>query len=204
MKNHTTSTVATNTAPAREKRVFVGCFSILVLLVIICIGFGVHLLRPSWNTIQNAQRSPDWPQTSAQVTGARVIFNDAGQASEGRSTWVPEVTYTYQVNGTAYEGDTIRFSRLVFLKRGAKDRAQDVIDPYAGFPKVTVSHDPDDPSISVLEPGVTMGTFSAITDSVGYILIGLVGVAFLSWIFFPRRADKVKLQSPPQRESETE
>ena len=176
--------------PATDKKVMIGCFSFLVLVAIACVVYGAILFAPSRQTIQYAKESPDWPTTTAQVTSARVEFVQGSHTGSSNSTWTPEVNYTYAVDGVDYTGNTIRYAELVFRKRGARDKSQAVIDPYSNYPTVTVSYNPEDHSISVLEPGVTFQTYLMITNSIGFMAIGLAVLGFFIWLVFPRKSDK--------------
>lgn len=189
MTSNTEHTPTAEPNPSSEKKIVIGVAAIVVTLISAAMGIGIYLMGPSLELINNARQSEQWPQTNAQIASARVAFLE-GPVAQGNSLWIPEVSYTYQIDGNSYQGSQIRFAHLDFRRRGARQRAQEVINPYANFPTVVVHYKPDQPEVSVLEPGLTLRSFSLITDAIGFFFIGLVLMAVAGWIFWPRKADR--------------
>ena len=84
-------------------------------------------------------------------------------------SYYPFITYTYNVNGVAYEGNRIRYGST----GGSKSVSDNYFQKYPAGKKVKISIDPHDYGRSVLEPGVSANTivwiiiFSVLT-AMGY------------------------------------
>lgn len=179
-----TSAPAVN--PKKEKLIVFCVVGGIALLGIAFLVIGVVRIAPSRDTIQNARASTSWPRTGAKVTGARIEVIEGSVSTDTPTRHLPKVEYTYRVGEIDYTGDTIRFAELDFHRRGSRNRAQKVIDPYSNYPEVTAHYNPDAPSVSVLEPGVTLATFGALTDSLLWILFGTGILGFVGYLIWPR------------------
>jgi hypothetical protein len=84
-------------------------------------------------------------------------------------SYYPFISYTYNVNGVAYEGNRIRYGST----GGSKSVAHNYFQKYPAGKKVKISIDPNNYGRSVLEPGVSANTivwiiiFSVLT-AMGY------------------------------------
>lgn len=171
--------------PKKEKLIVFCVVGGIALVGIAFLAVGIFRMSPSWETVKNARASSDWPQTEAVITGARIEVIEGSVSTDKPTRHLPKVGYTYQVEGTEYTGENIRFAELDFRHRGSRDKAQKVIDPYSNYPTVKAHFNPADPSVSVLEPGVTLATFGAITDSLLWILFGIVILGFVGYLLWP-------------------
>ncbi|MAS94062.1 MAG: hypothetical protein CMO55_12775 [Verrucomicrobiales bacterium] len=173
--------------PKKDKLV-AGCvIGGLSLLGIAFLAVGIYRMTPSWETIQNARASTSWTETEAKITGARINVIEGSTSTGTPNRYQPTAGYTYQVDGTEYTGENIRFAELDYHNRGARNKAQKVIDPYSNYPTVKAYYNPADPSVSVLEPGVTLATFGAITDSILWLLFGIVILGFAIYLLWPQK-----------------
>lgn len=171
----------------KKDKLIAGCVTGGIALVgIAFLAVGVYRIVPSWETVQNARASTSWNETEAKITGARIEVIEGSAAGNTPMRHLPKVGYTYKVGGTEYTGDTIRFAELDFHRRGSRNKAQKVIDPYSNYPTVKTHYNPADPSVSVLEPGVTLATFGAITDSLLWLVIGIAILGFVVYLIWPR------------------
>jgi hypothetical protein len=115
-----------------------------------------------WNILQNAKASSTWPKVQGVVTQSAV-----GTSAIAMEAILPaEVTYEYSVKNLQHTSETIKFGENSY---GDRQPAADIVARYPIGKKVNVSYDPASPDKSVLEPGVTSGS---------YIVIG-IGVLFL-------------------------
>lgn len=113
--------------------------------LVVLLGLGVQLSRrarrPSPHTV--AKR---WDQTVGTIVSTSIQVRRVGSTR----TETPVVTYAYHVNGTAYQGGTVR----VIDDRQRARLAGDASRTIARYPvgsTVTVFYDPADPSRAALE-----------------------------------------------------
>ena len=120
------------------KRIFPWPFVIAGALTLV---FGVrNMLR--------AGASADWPTAAGAVKVSSVEYH---KSNEGGGTYHAEVMYEYMAGGTLRSGN-----RVAFGDYGSSNssRARGIVNKYPVGRQVTVHHDPDDPDVSVLEPGL--------------------------------------------------
>ncbi|MBI1921193.1 MAG: DUF3592 domain-containing protein [Geobacter sp.] len=113
-------------------------------------------------------RSRRWPFSLGKVILSQAVFKT--RKSGDTSCYVPEVNYTFTVEGREYTGDTISV-------RGVGSRLKDVQQIIAKYPvesQVIVFYNPKDPTDSLLEPGADASS----------ALPFIVGVVFLSFALF--------------------
>ncbi|MEL7059829.1 MAG: DUF3592 domain-containing protein [Acidobacteriota bacterium] len=106
----------------------------------------VHALRNR----RRAAASTDWPSVVGRLTdlrlwGSRKIDGEM-QAVENLS-----VAYAYRVDGTDHRGTTVAFYSLVYPE------TVDLAERLRVDSAIRVHYNPDDPSVSVLVPGLRAG-----------------------------------------------
>ena len=116
-----------------------------------------------WRIVGDARASSSWQQVEGVVTRSEVTHSTD---SDGDDSYSPRVTYGYLAGNLRQESYTIKFGENSYDSRRS---AEAIADRYPVGQKVTVYYDPARPGKSVLEPGVTGGS---------YIVLG-VGVLFL-------------------------
>lgn len=109
-------------------------------------------LRGEWRVL----RSHGWPAVEGRVTESSVFDdtrrtkNPAAKRTTSTETalYVPQVFYTFTVEGRSYSG-----SRISFTDDRTSDytAAQTLVAHYPAQSSVTVYYDPADPELSVLE-----------------------------------------------------
>ncbi len=113
-----------------------------------------------------------WPRVAVRVTSSGV---DTGVSNVGR-WWAPEVEYEYHLGGRSFRSSNIRYLMPVFYR---EDAAKLIQAEYPRDIQTEAAYDPQDPSRSVLEPGVPSGMwirglipvfFWALT---GYVFYGI-------------------------------
>jgi hypothetical protein len=144
-----------------------GCLSALGSLgIFLLIGAGLTIW--GWNILQNARASASWPTAEGVVLSSEVsLSTDA----EGSDSYSPEVTYRYLALDSSYENRTIKFGENSY---GNRRKAQEIAARYPVGKSVTVYFDPDMPARSVLEPGVSAGSYIVLGIGLFFILIALV------------------------------
>ena len=91
--------------------------------------------------------SSQWPTTAVRVTASTV---NTGVSNMGE-WWLPDVTYEYQVNGSSYYSNGIRFLMPPFY---SPDGARAIKADYPQGAEVRAFYNPKNPGQSVLESGV--------------------------------------------------
>jgi hypothetical protein len=164
------------TRPSKNKEMGKGCLSsIFSMGLFLLIGLGLSFW--GWTILQNARASASWPIAEGRVTNSEV--NHTTDA-EGGDSYSPEITYTYAVNDTNHNNSTIKFGENSYSSR---KKAEEILSNYPVGKNVTVYYDPEKPDRSVLEPGVSAGSFIVLGIGVFFILITL---AILPISFFLR------------------
>lgn len=153
-----------------------GCLSSIFSMGIFLL-IGVGLTFWGWTILQNARASASWPTADGKVTKSEVTRSTD---AEGSDSYSPEVTYTYSVNNTGFSNDTIKFGENSY---GSRNKANGIAAGYPIGKSVTVYYDPEKPERSVLEPGVSAGSYIVIGIGVFFILLTLI-IASIS--FFVR------------------
>ena len=101
-----------------------------------------------------AARNTEWPQVDGAVTSSQIDVDvQPNSSGNGMTTrYVADVAYRYAVAGQRYSSDQLGF---VKVWTGDERDARSVQRRYPVGARVRVSYDPDDPSMAVLQPGVT-------------------------------------------------
>lgn len=151
----------------------------VLVLVIVGLGFlgGLAIGRVGVRQSWEAWQSSNWPRVTGIITAADTAFatqthtvdKREGQTVRGQrevttEVWSPRLTYSFEIDGRKYEGHRIAVADVPSDKYSD---ATDVVKRYAVDTPVTVYVHPADPTLSVLEPGITFG-------AVGPIIIGAV------------------------------
>jgi hypothetical protein len=153
-----------------RKRNIWGSFLEAVLFggIFLAIGGGISFW--GWNILQNAKASSSWPTAQGNVISSDVSYSSN---ADGGESYSPEVIYQYTVNDQHYESHTIKFGENSYSSRR---KAEGIASSYPVGKEVTVYYDPQNPERSVLEPGVSGGSYIVLGIGVLFGLIGLVAV----------------------------
>jgi hypothetical protein len=152
--------------PAKTIERLGGCFDTLsVALIFLAIGAGLSFW--GWNILNNAKASISWPTAQGEIIKSQVTHRSN---SDGDS-YSPEVTYTYPVNSRSYKSYTIKFGENSY---DSKRRAEEIAASYQVGNNVTVYYDPKNPGNSVLEPGVSSGSYIVLGIGLLFLTIGLI------------------------------
>jgi hypothetical protein len=121
-------------------RLFFGFFSVIMLIGVCILAYGLHLLIKSAN-------SAGWPSTDGTVKTADIERN----SGDNGTTYAAEVTYDYRINGTLYTGNKIR---MVKISSSSTSDARADLNKYPVDKKVKVYYSPADCTDCILEPGI--------------------------------------------------
>ena len=145
-------------------------FSTIFILIFVAVGLGIAAFGA--RGVIQARASSAWPQVSGEITHSEITDSD--------SSYSPLVRYKYSVSDRAFAGERICFG-LDRMFAGYKF-AQRYTQRYPVGSPVAVYYDPDQPSQSVLEPGITKRAFIPMAFGLGFAIFG-GWFALLSWLF---------------------
>ena len=136
---------------------------------------GIGLTFWGWTILQNARASASWPTADGIVTRSEVTHSTD---SDGGDSYSPKVTYRYTVNNVSQTNTTIKFGENSYSSRR---RAETIINNYPVGKNVTVYYDPEKTDRSVLEPGVSAGSYIVIGIGVFFILLTIIITPLSFW-----------------------
>jgi hypothetical protein len=125
--------------------------------------------------LQRSVASQDWPTASGVIQNSSV---EAKSDSDSGTTYHAEILYDYTVDGTKYSGNRVDFGEY---GTGEPTHARRIVNRYPPEKKVEVHYLPDDPELSVLEPGMKAQAW--VLPCFG--LVFFVGGVLMA-IFFPK------------------
>lgn len=144
-----------------------------VLVFVLAIGLFVDRLL----VVRHGLGSAAWPTVAAEVISVEARPLGGGRA---QVSWILRIRYHYQVEGQAYEGHRIRFTRsLEARSRQDVDRA---LERFQVGQAVTIHYHPKHPSVSVIEPGAGRSGWLGLV-----LAMLLLGVSVLFWMVPTRR-----------------
>ncbi len=152
------------------------CGTIMMFALFMAIGAALTI----WGVfiVQNARASANWPGTPGQITESAI---DVTTDAESDPSYSPQVAYTYQVNGTFYEGYRIKFGENTY---SSEREALEILGMYPVGQTVMVYYDPADPDNTVLEPGVSGGSYIVLSVGVIFVVVSLAIIPFslIPWL----------------------
>jgi len=142
------------------------CVGLLLLLFA-----GIYM---GWvgGSLQIASESKGWPAVEGLITRSEVRANRKANGLPGHRY---VLRYTYRVGGKEYEGDMLSGGVLPYSTRSWAEKR---IAPYPTGAKVQVLHAPDDPEVSVLEPGWSLECLYPVGTLVVVTVVGLTAVVW--------------------------
>jgi len=120
------------------------CTTLIPILIIG--GIGYYLYKRNQQSTKYRQAAQTWLSTTGQVLMSTVQSRRSGRSI---STY-PVVVYQYQVNGKAYQSQTIKAGEQ-FLNVRMTGQAQTTAARYLIGAEVTVYYNPANPAESALE-----------------------------------------------------
>jgi hypothetical protein len=152
-----------------------GCLSSFFSMgIFLLIGAGLTFW--GWNILQNARASTSWPTADGVVTRSEVTHSTD---ADGVDSYSPEITYSYKVDNTNFINSTIKFGENSY---GNRKKAEGIAAGYPIGKNVTVYYDPEKPDRSVLEPGVSAGSYIVIGIGIFFILITMITIPITFFI----------------------
>ncbi|MGP1346610.1 MAG: DUF3592 domain-containing protein [Phycisphaerales bacterium] len=128
--------------------------SVFQALIGVFIGVGVMIaggvgLVAGVGSLKHARASESWPTASGGVKSCEVV---AQSGRRGRTSYKPKVTVYFTVDGRRYACERLTFNASYSTRD--RSEAEAFARRFAAGSTVSVSYKPDDPEISVIEPGV--------------------------------------------------
>ncbi len=119
-------------------------------------------------TIIKAFDSRDWLNCEGTITHSEIITKTSRSNSGTTSTrYSPKIQYEYVVEENTYSSSNISFGG----RNAGRDYVQQTVDYYHVGLIVEVYFNPENPTESALEPGVTSGTYMPL--AMGLIFMGV-------------------------------
>lgn len=144
-----------------------------MFVYIIIIGISFLALFVIGRNFLNGLNSRNWPITEGRVVHSGVqahqSMDDDGETS---TTYGASIQYEYNVSGQEIQGARRSFTEM---RTNSVRRAEQILTRYPQGSSVTVYYHPDNPSLSVLEPGVKWWTYILMIVVFGLLVFGILG-----------------------------
>jgi hypothetical protein len=142
---------------------------------------GIILLFSSASDLTRGYASKGWPTVLGEVVGTSTSRHRSGRGVFWRLYgYSARIQFRYIVNGVAYSGDRYRFGTPSVFGNGSVDDVRDLQELYPPGMPIRVAYKPNDPAVSVLEPGASWGSF--ITLSIALAGIWLAAFPIRRWL----------------------
>ncbi len=141
----------------------------LIIIGLIFAGIGGAAVVSALVDLRSGKRTAAWLQVKGKMLTSSVVESH----SESGTSYSAKVEYEYAVNDIRHTSDCIKFGWESVDEQSAKGTAE----RYPAGSSVTVYHDPQEPSLSVLERKIEVGT------DIFVILFGLVGIGVGTYVW---------------------
>ena len=138
--------------------------------------------------INKGMQSENWDKGTATITSSEIEktesrSKDAQGFTQTSTSYSVTVKYSYTVEGSNYEGNTVGFGTMSHNERSD---AQEELKSYPKGKTIDVYYDPENPSDSVLNKGVFWPMYIVIVVMV-IILIGSIWASFALTKYLKKR-----------------
>ena len=130
-----------------------------VILVAVLLVFGLVLGGVGVYRYRIGKESSQWPSVQGQITYAHAQSRKTNKGNQ----YLPNITYTYSINGKKYTGKRITASDEY---QKTLMGAQDILKTYPVGGQVSVYYDPANPGESLLDRGRPKNVFVLIGGAV--------------------------------------
>lgn len=150
---------------------------------IIFMVIGSFLSFIGYQQLKNAHDSLKWSITNGIILSSEI---EKHEDSEHSTNYEAYVRYEYNVGGKHYLSNQVSFGQY-----GSNDpeHARSIVRQYEKGEKISVHFNPSNPNESILEPGVSFGTFIPLGLGFGFLGIGTF-VAVTSWLIDPKQRQR--------------
>jgi hypothetical protein len=144
----------------------IGYIVVIAISLVVLIVFGRQILQ--------GLKSRNWPTAAGTVQDARIqMHQSTDEEGDVTTTYEAFVQYRYSVSGREYQGMRRTFSDV---RTSSRSRTEKILERYPPGGSVTVYYDPEDPSASVLEPGVGAMSYILLLLVLAFLVFGVVGL----------------------------
>ncbi len=131
-------------------------FSALFVLGLCLVWINLYEAYAGW-------QSNSWPSAPATIVSSEI--RQTSQPRSSGAAWVPDIAYTFVVDGKEFTGTGIRFGSMESTDRAWIE--QQVNERFKVGRELIVFYNPENPAIAVVEKGFDSFLFA-------YVLLGLV------------------------------
>jgi Protein of unknown function (DUF3592) len=148
--------------------------TMIIGIIIVLVGF--YFVAYQIPAVTSGLQSQSWKVTTATVLSSRWLTHhptgdEYNQTYEGKGYMhTPEIAYSYSVKGRKFSANRYQFGDT---GRRSVNEIRGVVARYPVGRTVRVTYNPNDPSQSVLEPGVNGMSWFMLTVGVGMIALGV-------------------------------
>lgn len=154
-----------NAAMTLVKKLFF--MALLPLLIVLA---GGALLAFSGRELLLARASSSWPVTPGRIEASSIEEDHRNSGGEATTHYLASIRYEYAVNGTTYHGVRLRFGDSTSTLRAD---VEGIISRYPPGKEVSVRYLPEQPDVSVLEPGPQGSVYLVPILACVLVLVGL-------------------------------
>jgi len=141
---------------------------------IIAAGISAVILIKFGSDILKTQKSRSWPTASGTILDSSMeAHHNRDEDGDIKTTYGASIQYKYLVDGQEFQGNRRTFTNV---RTSSVRNTEKILERYPLGSSVDVFYDPDDPSSSVLEPGVGAGTYILLAVAIGFFIFGIAGV----------------------------
>lgn len=145
----------------------------IVVLILMGIGGTAVTIFLGIPMVMNALESKRWPSVDGVIAISEFTTNR--DRDNGSTTYGASIAYDYTVNEVLHTGSNVHFGQY---GTGDPSYGRGIANPYPVGKQVHVYYNPDDPWISVLEPGAGWSSFMVAGIGVLFAVIGFLGSFF--------------------------
>ena len=120
------------------------CAVVVPLGLLVVLGVFLYRRNKQANAAKAAAQS--WPHTTGMVLSSSV----QARHSDNSTTYYPVVVYSYEVDGKAYQGQTIKAGDQ-FMSIRVTGQAEATVNRYPPGKRVMVYYNPENPKEAALE-----------------------------------------------------
>lgn len=136
---------------------------------------GSYLMILGIKRIRLAHATKTWTKTWGKITQSRM---ETGTDSDGDPVYKPIIKYTYTVMGQEFQGNQVYFQVMKSITYSGNNLSftEKMTNKYPPGKTVEVFYNPRKPQQAVLEPGVSLKSFSELTWGFGAFSVGAIGI----------------------------
>ena len=151
---------------------------LIIGVIFIAAGYYIAFAK-GWPILENARASSSWPAVAATVESSQVSSH---RNSDGKTMYQADVNFSYQVDGRPYRSNTVWFGGQYSSSDSAEQ--YETVNRYPAGTKVEAFYNPQQPHISVLEPGTKISSYMLFGFGMVFFCVGvgLLGFPLLKLI----------------------